>query len=220
MASGGKSDTRMSPCRGMPKGLGGVPPVPDHRMLDSRVLWRSRHAEVPVHRESDRWHPEGRRGGSPDRRSGAQARECPILHPPGGPAQNAFIERFNRTYREEVLDALLLWVSTQEVQLSDAWLVTYNGHRPPRRAGSGTTTHVVGARHNALRVELGVAHLTGKLSFAFLWQPSVDASHWRADKGIRPAGVLRRLCGGSRTRHGADNQQVRATVVRTAANEI
>ena len=35
---------------------------------------------------------------------------------------NAFIERFNRTYREEVLDDFL-WVSTQEVQqLSDAWL--------------------------------------------------------------------------------------------------
>ena len=49
---------------------------------------------------------------------------------PGKPVQNAFIERFNRTYREEVLDAFL-WVSTQDVQqLSDAWLVTYNEHRP------------------------------------------------------------------------------------------
>ena len=44
--------------------------------------------------------------------------------------QNACIERFDRTYREEVLDAFL-WVSTQEVQqLSDAWLVTYDEHRP------------------------------------------------------------------------------------------
>ena len=44
--------------------------------------------------------------------------------------QNAFIEGFNRTFREEVLDAYLL-VSTPEVQeLSDAWLITYNEHRP------------------------------------------------------------------------------------------
>ena len=44
--------------------------------------------------------------------------------------QNAFIERFNRTYREEVLDAYLFH-STQEAQaISDAWLIAYNEHRP------------------------------------------------------------------------------------------
>ena len=49
---------------------------------------------------------------------------------PGKPVQNAFIERFNRTFREEVLDAVL-WVCTQEVQQqSDVWLITYNEHRP------------------------------------------------------------------------------------------
>jgi putative transposase len=49
---------------------------------------------------------------------------------PGKPVQNAFIERFNRTYREEVLNAYLFH-STQEAQaLSDAWLVEYNEQRP------------------------------------------------------------------------------------------
>ena len=49
---------------------------------------------------------------------------------PGKPVQNACIERFNRTFREEVLDAVL-WVCTQDVQQqSDAWLITYNEHRP------------------------------------------------------------------------------------------
>ena len=51
---------------------------------------------------------------------------------------------------------------------------------------------------------------------AFLWDPSVDATNWRAEQAIRPAVVTRKVCGGNRTRHGADTQQVLASVVRTA----
>ena len=61
------------------------------------------------------------------------------------------------------------------------------------------------------------AHLATEFPavFSFLWDPSVDATNWRAEQAIRPAVVTRKVCGGNRTRHGADTQQVLASVVRT-----
>ncbi len=49
---------------------------------------------------------------------------------PGKPAQNGFIERFNRTYREDILD-MNLFSSLQEVDfITRAWLNMYNKERP------------------------------------------------------------------------------------------
>lgn len=63
------------------------------------------------------------------------------------------------------------------------------------------------------------AHLSVEYAaiFGFLFDPSVDATNWRAEQALRPAVVTRKMCGGgNRTRHGADSQQILASVLRTA----
>jgi transposase len=53
--------------------------------------------------------------------------------------------------------------------------------------------------------------------FSFLFDPTLDATNWRAEQALRPAVVTRKMCGGgNRTAHGAHSQEVLASVLRTA----
>lgn len=54
---------------------------------------------------------------------------------PGKPDQNAFIERFNRSYREEILDVYIFTAISEVQAVSDEWLLTYNDHRPHEALG-------------------------------------------------------------------------------------
>lgn len=49
---------------------------------------------------------------------------------PGKPDQNAFIERFNRTYRTEVLNVYVFESLDQVREISAEWLRSYNEERP------------------------------------------------------------------------------------------
>ena len=68
-----------------------------------------------------------------------------------------------------------------------------------------------------LDVQRFAHHLSREFTaiWTFLFDPSIDATNWRAEQAIRPAVVTRKVCGGNRSWAGADSQQILASVIRT-----
>lgn len=68
-------------------------------------------------------------------------------------------------------------------------------------------------------VERFAAHLMREFTaiWSFLFDPTIDATNWRAEQAIRPAVVTRKVWGGNRSWAGADSQQILASVIRTTS---
>ncbi|MGH3860106.1 IS66 family transposase [Actinokineospora sp.] len=66
-----------------------------------------------------------------------------------------------------------------------------------------------------------VAHLHNERHalFTFLTHPDVPATNWKAEQGVRPAVVNRKVWGGNRTWRGAATQSRIMSVLRTAAQQ-
>jgi putative transposase len=58
---------------------------------------------------------------------------------PGKPNQNAYIERFNRSFRTEILDAYIFHTLEQVREIAWAWRITYNEERPHQSLGNITS---------------------------------------------------------------------------------
>jgi putative transposase len=55
---------------------------------------------------------------------------------PGRPMQNGIVERFNRTYREEVLDCYVFETLGEVRRMTADWIVRYNEQRPHEALGN------------------------------------------------------------------------------------
>lgn len=63
---------------------------------------------------------------------------CAIYIQPGKPTQNSFVERFNRTYRDEILNMYVFKSLSQVRELTDDWIREYNEERPHESLGNLT----------------------------------------------------------------------------------
>ncbi|EBV2128475.1 transposase family protein, partial [Salmonella enterica subsp. enterica serovar Tennessee] len=74
---------------------------------------------------------------------------------PGKPTQNAFIERFNRTYRTEILDFYLFRTLNEVREIPERWVSEYNCERPHESLNNMTPeeyrqhNHLAGISKNA-----------------------------------------------------------------------
>lgn len=57
---------------------------------------------------------------------------------PGTPTQNSFVEQFNRTYRDEVLNMYAFKALTAVREITERWMPAYNEERPHNSLGDLT----------------------------------------------------------------------------------
>jgi len=71
---------------------------------------------------------------------------------PGKPKQNAFIERFKRTYRTGILDFYLFRTLNEAREINERWLTEYNNERPHESLNNLKHSKVRGTKTGVLTI--------------------------------------------------------------------
>lgn len=102
-----------------------------------------------------------------------------LFIPPGKPNKNGFIERFNRTFREDVLDAYLFESLSQAQVTSEIWRVRYNHEHPHQSLGGKSPVNFKYARHKIIEAyEQVKAKMNDSLRSSALTSSAVFNAYW------------------------------------------
>jgi transposase len=121
---------------------------------------------------------------------------------------------FVREVKSTLQAALRTRAQYQQGAISAHGLAVARGHYLERLGGLLERTP-----SRRLPVQRFQGHLVREYDaiFSFLFEPTLDATNWRAEQALRPAVVIRKMCGGgNRTARGARTQEILTTLLRTA----
>lgn len=109
----------------------------DYSLKSSRVIWVLKHLVNKYGKPKQIRMDNGPEFIAKLAEQWSQANEIEFKYiEPGKPTQNAYIERFNRSLREGVLDAYIFGNIDQVREVITNWVSDYNNHRPHEALGN------------------------------------------------------------------------------------